>query len=174
MCLTEESKKRYKEYLEELARKKSNEIFSNGGSDHAIVLYEVLLDNTKKDIRIFCEEGISSIWQSPEVKNALLKFLSQQDSSIKILIENKGNDGFDIIKDNDNVEIRHIDADGIAKIHNHFDNNNCNFAVFDKDMFRYEYDKRGYKAYGSFNDKEIADSMIKLFDSIWEVTKAAS
>lgn len=169
MCLTEESKKRYRDFLRELAQKKSNEIFSNGGKDHAIVLYQILLENTQKCVRIFCEAGVSAVWQDSELQDYLKNFVEKKDSKLRILVESHHADSFSAIRQlNDaDVEIRHISADGLKRIHEHFDNDNCNFAVFDTDKYRYEYDKKAYKAYGSFNRPAIAETMIQLFDEVY-------
>ena len=169
MCLTEESKQKYREFLEKLAKNKSKELFSNGGKDHAIVLYQVLLDHASGEVHIFCEEGVSEIWQDEGVKKALLNYLAKDGSKLKILVENAGNAGFAEVREKyyDRVEVQHVSQQGLNIIHEHFDNRNCNFAVFDPNMFRYEYDKQGYKAYGSFNDEEISKSMIALFNRVW-------
>lgn len=53
MCLTEKEAKEYREYLEKLASVKSAEMFSNGGRDHAVVLYSVLLENACLHARFF-------------------------------------------------------------------------------------------------------------------------
>ena len=168
MCLTEELKERYRKFLEDLAQKHSGELFSNGGKDHAIVLYQVLLNHASGEVRIFCEEGISEIWQDKGVKKSLVDFISKDNSRVRILVENENDEGFAELKDNDKVTVCHISSEGLNKIYTYFDNDNCNFAVFDSNMFRFEYDKQDYKAYGSFNDEEISNSMKELFDEVWE------
>lgn len=167
MCLTEESKKRYRDFLEELAEKKSDEIFSNGGKDHAIVLYKILLDNSRQHVRIFCEAGVSNVWQDQQLQNSLQDYVAKDNTKLQILVEEVNEDAFASIKGLENVEISHVSDEGKRKIHEHFENNNCNFAVFDDDKYRYEYDKKAFKAYGSFNRPEIAKSMIKLFDDVY-------
>lgn len=170
MCLTQELKDRYRKFLEKLAKAKSGELFSNGGKDHAIVLYQVLLNHASGEVCIFCEEGVSEIWQNEGVWRSLREYVENTENQLKILVENPGDDGFADIRQLANVDVRHISQSGLDTIHGHFDNWNCNFAVFDPNMFRYEYDKQGYKAYGSFNDEEIYNSMKSLFERAWEMS----
>lgn len=167
MRITAESLKGYRKYLEGLASSHSPELFANGGKEHATILYDILLKHSNRMVRIFCEEGVSEIWQDESVQHALREFASKPGTTLQILVENQGDDGFAGVRMMENVTVRHATQEDISKVHSHFDNDNCNFAVFDDDKFRYEYDKRNYKAYGSFNDEEVSGTMIQLFDALW-------
>ena len=177
MCLTEESKRRYRQYLEDLANDKSpsDEIFSNGGKDHAIVLYQILLKHTKNEVRIFCEGGISEVWRDEGMHRSLIDYIEKENSdgqrpSLHILVEHDNPEAFEGIRGRENVHIRLVSEEGRSRIHRHFDNDNCNFAVFDEEKYRYEYDKQTFKAYGSFNRPVIARTMIDLFDEVWALS----
>ena len=50
----------------------------------------------------------------------------------------------------------------------HFKTDSCNFSVFDNEMFRFEYDVVNFKAYGSFNEPAIGQSMVALFDDCFD------
>lgn len=166
MCLTEKEAKDYREYLERLASQKSAKMFSNGGKDHAIVLYSVLLAHTKLKARFFCEGAMSEIWQSQTFRNSLVDALRRVDFSVEILTRNDAEPDFSWLPGElrDKVKISRVTDNNLEIINKHFQTNSCNFSVFDTEMFRYEYDVQNFKAYGSFNEPEVAQSMIELFD----------
>lgn len=164
MCLTPKEAKEYREYLLSLAQTHSSDIISNGGKDHAIVLYSVLLDNSQKDVRIFCQSGSSAVWKAPEFVEAMTRFLKRDNTSLKVLTSEKPTLD-SVFNELENVEIRHISPDAQQKIKNHFKNSKCNFAIFDADKYRYEYDFEHFKAYCSFNAPDVVKTMTDLFDS---------
>ena len=95
MCLTEKEAKEYREYLEKLASVKSAEMFSNGGRDHAVVLYSVLLENACLHARFFCESGMSAIWTHPTFKSALVNALRKADFKVDVLTRNQAEPDFE-------------------------------------------------------------------------------
>ncbi len=40
----------------------------------------------------------------------------------------------------------------------------CNFSIFDDDMFRFEYEPKGYKAYASFKEVGKVRELRRVFD----------
>lgn len=171
MCLTQEEKRKYEAFLKSLAKAKSPDLFSNGGVDHATLLYRILMENSKSHVRIFCEEGVSQIWSDESVRKAMKEFLKKKTEEspavMQVLVENPNDNGFDDLKAEGDITVIHATQEDRDRIHRHFKNDRCNFAVYDDNMFRYEYDKEKYKAYGSFNSPMVAKTMIALFDSIW-------
>lgn len=132
-----------------------------------MILYSVLLDNTDKEVRIFCQSGNSVVWNDKVFIDSLEKFLEKDGTSLKVLtagepaLASKWTD-------KENVKSYHIADGDKEKIYNHFRNRRCNFAVFDEMRFRYEYDCDKFKAYGSFNSPENSKLMIKLFDDAFK------
>ncbi len=164
MCLTPNEAKEYREYLLSLAETHSSDIISNGGKDHAIVLYSVLLDNSRNDVRIFCQSGSSAVWRAPEFIEAMNRFLKRDNTSLKVLTSEEPT--LDrTFRNQAKVEIRHISTDALRKIKDHFKNSKCNFAIFDTDKYRYEYDFEHFKAYCSFNAPDVVKTMTDLFDA---------
>lgn len=170
MCLTEKEAKEYREYLEKLASQKSKKMFSNGGKDHAVVLYSVLLQHTSLKARFFCEGGMSEIWQHPVFKKALVDALRKEDFEVCVLTRLHTTPNFSWLPDDlkKKITIKVASEANILKINEHFQTDSCNFSVFDKDMFRFEYDVMNYKAYGSFNEESVGNSMVSLFDECFD------
>lgn len=169
MCLTEQEAKEYREYLEELARDKSSKMFSNGGMEHAVVLYSVLLKHTKMKARFFCEGGMSVIWQHPVFRSALVDALRKDDEFRVYILRRHRTDvspDFSWLPEHlrEKIEVRTVTESGLERINEHFHTTSCNFSVFDNEKFRFEYDVENYKAYGSFNEASVGESMISLFD----------
>lgn len=75
----------YRKSLESLSRENSSLIISNSGESHAVVLYSVLLDATRKSVRIFCQSGDSIVWHDPVFRNAMEKFLCKDGVDLKVL-----------------------------------------------------------------------------------------
>lgn len=156
--------KSYERYLRRLAENDSTDIISNGGRKHAAVLYSVLLDNTRNEIRIFCQSGASDVWHDPKFEESMTRFFERNpQASLKVLTPGEPalDSKWTIRK---NVTAFHLLESDKKKIYDHFRNNRCNFAVFDSKRYRYEYDRDDFKAYGSFNDPKIAREMVELFD----------
>lgn len=163
----------YEDYLKMLAAENSDTIVSNGGKDHAVILYSVLLDNTERQVRIFCQSGDSAVWKDSKFTSSLRSFLDRSDDvSLHVLTAHEpalSREWTDSYKEK--VEAFQIPAESKEKIYKHFRNNKCNFAVFDEKRYRYEYDCNAFRAYGSFNSPETSRQMIDLFD---EAFSAAS
>lgn len=170
MCLTEKEAREYREYLERLAKDKSPKMFSNGGKDHAVVLYSVLLEHTNDIARFYCEGGTSVIWRDPEFKSAIAKALEKTDFEIKILTRNASVPDFSWLPEasRNRIVVKSATQAGISQINSHFQTSLCNFSVFDTEKFRFEYDVENYKAYGSFNEETVGISMTNLFDQCFD------
>lgn len=169
MCLTPKEANEYREYLLGLAKTNSHDIISNGGKDHAIVLYSVLLDHTEKDVRIFCQSGSSAVWKAPEFIDAMTRFLNRENTSLKVLTAEEPSLDSDFVK-RDNVEVCRITTSAQKKIKDHFKNSKCNFAIFDSTKYRYEYDFEYFKAYCSFNAPDVVKTMTDLFDASFQAS----
>lgn len=165
--------KRYVEYIERLAREKSSEIFTNGGIEYASELMAVLFRNTEKEARIFCQGFKPELITTQPYWDALQTYLSDKKKTLKVLVESgdyiqerpiqllreKMED-----RDDDTIQLRIVSAEDRQKIYDGLDGTPCNFAIFDDNKFRFEYEPKGYRAFGSFNHPANAGVLIKLFD----------
>lgn len=159
-----EDLKGYENFLRKLAENDSSTIISNGGKDHAVILYSVLFDNTDKEVRIFCQSGNSEVWQDPVFIEALDKFLEKPGTDLKVLTAGEPSLA-SRWTDKGNVDAFHIQEADKELIYTHFRNRKCNFAVFDKKRYRYEFNCDEFKAYGSFNAPEDSNEMAEMFDA---------
>lgn len=170
----EEMLKEYEEYLLDLAKNDSKEVFTNGGIKHASVLMSVLLQNTKKCACIFSEGFCPDVIQDPYLaelhnyladKNKSLKILLESDKYIKeaplvlILQEKSRRTAVD-----GTIEVRLITKEDRETIFSELRCKQCNFSIFDQRMYRFEYDPKNYKAYGSFNHEKNSQYLLNLFD----------
>lgn len=168
----------YRQYLEELAAKKSNILFSNGGKEYASILMSVLFDNTSKEAVIFCEGFGPELVRSDDYWKALTKYLSE-GKNLKVLLNNTCHLEDEPIKklfeekrereDPESIQIKTITPEGRQQIEEQFNGSINNFAVFDTEKFRLEYDPAEYTAFGSFNRPEDAHLLRELFDRVFNL-----
>lgn len=164
----------YENYLKELAAKGSEEIFTNGGIKHASVLMSVLLSSTTDQALIFSEGFCPDIIQEPYL-SALERYADNKQRGLKILLESDEYVDANPIKricekskeragGDKRIEIRMIREDDKMRIFNSLKCAQCNFSVFDGRMYRFEYDPKHYKAYGSFNHQRNSAFLTNLFN----------
>ncbi len=164
----------YENYLNELVAKGSGEIFTNGGIKHASVLMSVLLRSTSDQALIFSEGFCPDIIQDPYL-SALMSYADNRQRGLKILLES--NEYVDanpirLIREKSRqraegdkrIEIRLIRENDKMRIFKALKCAQCNFSVFDGRMYRFEYDPKHYKAYGSFNHERNSAFLTNLFN----------
>lgn len=170
--------KRYVNYIEGLAKKNSSEQFTNGGVEYASQLMAVLFRYTEKEARVFCQGFKPNLIETEPYWGALQNYLNDKKKKLKVLVETdeykdgeprillqqkkteRGNDG--------SISIRLINEEDKNNIYNSFSGKPCNFAVFDDNKYRFEYEPNGYRAFGSFNHKENSEKLISLFDKAFD------
>lgn len=171
----------YEEYLRELIRTGSGEIFTNGGLRHASVLMSVLLSQTRSKACFFSEGFSPEVIQDPYLSE-LKKFLEKKDIEISILLETDKYIGDEplamILKERSSrlkgqgiIDVRLITEEDKKHICNELNCKQCNFSVFDQKMYRFEYEPKYYKAYGSFGNEENCRLLGKLFDEAFHNAK---
>lgn len=164
--------KRYQEYLENLAKKCSNEIFSNAGKNHASILMAIMFENTKKEARIFCEGFKADLIHTEPYFSALENYLKDEKNELSVLVESDNyihEEPICLLKSyrekGASIELKKIRETDKEKIFKELNTQHCNFAVFDNDKFRLEYEPEEYKAMGSFNQPEKCKTLIDLFNN---------
>lgn len=165
--------KEYREYLERLAESNSTDMFSNGGIKHASILLSIFFQNTNSAARVYCSQGFKSelVWYG------LKDYLNDPKHKLFVLIENQDcfkDELFTIIEEkkdkNDAIQVRQISEDGKKLIADRLGKATCSFAVFDDDKFRFEYDPKNLKSFGSFYQPDKCEILIKLFDSAFALS----
>ena len=176
----EQMLRRYVEYIERLAREKSPEIFTNGGIEYASQLMAVLFKNTEKEARIYCEGFKPALITTSPYWEALQDYLNESGKSLKVLVESNqyaNDEPIRLLKEkikernDDSIQIKVVSEDNRKRIYDSFDGTPCNFAVFDDNKFRFEYEPSGYRAFGSFNHPSNAKYLKKLFDEVFAVSE---
>ena len=180
----------YKDFLEDLASNQSSNVFSNGGIEYASILMSVLFNNTKKIARVYSHgfkpELITTepYWsslknyianpyhtlyvlvQTNEYVNAEpLMLLKKAQQERKRRIESDEKDNI-VNKKYGDIIVKMISEESKDRIIEKY-GEECNFAVFDDNKFRYEYDPRQFKAYGSFNQPDNCQKLKDFFDEIF-------
>lgn len=168
----------YQDYLNQLAKNGSDEIFTNAGIHHASILMATMFKYTQKRIRMYCT-GLKPelITTSPYFDEFKKLFNSDNiEKDIQIMIEEesyKDQEPFNIVKQAkqrfpEKIQVRLIKEEDRTYINKRLEFPHCNFAIFDEAKFRLEHDPECYKAIGSFNHKEWADLLIDLYDKAYD------
>ena len=152
-------------------------MFSNGGIEYASILMSVLLNHTNDIARIYCQGFKSELITTQPYWTELKKYLEKPHHKLFVMVQNSdhvnepplqllhkikqeriknGQDG--------TIEMRMITTKGKEMITREY-GEDCNFAVFDNNKFRYEYDPENFRAHGSFNQPETCEKFITLFDN---------
>ena len=165
---------RYVAYIKGLAKDKSPEMFTNGGIEYASQLMAVLFQSTKKDARLFCRGFRPDLIRKEPYWGALNAYLQDDSKRLHVLIETKdalNDEPMNLLRQtkerrgDDTVDFRIIKEEDRQRMFDGLNGTPCNFAVFDNDKFRFEYDPDGFKAFGSFNHEKNCSVLITLFDN---------
>lgn len=175
-----ESLDEYRTYLENLAAQKSPTLFSNGGKDYASILMSILLKNTTHSVHMFCEGFKPDLIKQHDYWEALTEYLNQKDKELHVIVNTNSycdqlplQTLFNVqrARGNDSIQVRLISEEGREKIKKQFNGALNNFAVFDKNMYRLEYEPSDYKAFGSFNDPKDSELLLNLFNEVFNLSK---
>lgn len=182
---------KYITYLKKLISEKSSDIFSNGGIEHASILMSFMFSNTQKKIRMYSTKLNPKLTSTQPYLDALKKVAGNIVGTIdpndpkyprnpiefKLLVDQMpdgaDNEACNILTEK-GVKIVEIKDNARQMICNRLSLNPCNFSVFDDDKFRIEIDPVDYKAIGSFNDRDVAETLIELFDEAYRISEQNS
>lgn len=173
MAEKKEFLERYANYIKELAAKKSPQLFTNGGIEYASQLMAVLFENTEKEARVFCQGFKPELITTDPYWEALQAYLNKEGNKLQVLVETAdyaNEQPLMLLKEkmkereDNSIQVRVASNDTIKEIYGKLSGDPCNFAIFDDNKFRFENDPSGYKAFGSFNRKDYAGVLIRIFD----------
>ncbi len=176
MCKQQDIFDDYKTFLKNLAKTGSSKLFTNGGKEYASILMSVLLDNTNSVVRIFSYGFRPDLVSTPEYKQALKRFLETPYKEIRVMVETGeavDQEPIRMLKEAyqsspDRVSLKLITPEAREDLISQLGGGHRNFAVFDNEKYRMEYDPDDFKAFGSFNDVETCSRLISLFDGAFE------
>lgn len=160
----------YKNAVTNIAAKGENNLLHNAGNDHALIIFENIFKNAKKEILISAHD-----LTNPEVSNkeeyisSLLSFLDHNvDSKLYILVS-------DFQESYKNFDLYKKLANSIAYKENRVKIKNSNgfqftsggstvhFCVADERMYRLETDIQKRTAICNFGDEETANKLANAF-----------
>lgn len=176
MCRQQDIFNDYKAFLKNLAKTGSSKLFTNGGKEYASILMSVLLDNTNSVARIFSYGFRPDLVSTEEYKQALERFLSSSYKEVMVMVESDeaiDKEPIRMLKeayqrDSHRVSLKLITPEDRKDLIEKLGGGHRNFAVFDNDKYRMEYDPDDFKAFGSFNDVETCARLTLLFDNAFE------
>ena len=76
----------YKQVLNDLANKASEEFINNSSVDHAAAMIEVLF-NANEKVRILTDSLCSDVYDRSEIKDAVEKFMKVESNTIDIVMQ---------------------------------------------------------------------------------------
>lgn len=164
---------KYREYVEDLAKKKSSETFTNAGKEHASILMSILFRYTDNEARIFCEGFKPELIMTQPYWSALNDFLKKENNKLSIMVETNQyihEKPFELLQENKErrnnatIEVRLINEEDKKYIFDQLNTEHCNFAIFDNNKFRLEYIPENYQAIGSFNQPQTCQKLTTMFD----------
>lgn len=168
---------KYREVLEDMARKHSSEPFTNKGKEYASILMSVLFQNTEHQVRMFAYGFRPDLIMTPPYWNTLKEYINDTDKPINVLVETN-----EFVKEEPmrflanakergrkNINVRLISEEQKKQIQEKMaPYAHCNFSVFDDNMYRMEFEPEEFKAFGSFNDKKECERLIGIFDNAYK------
>ena len=164
----------YKEAVEYFANNKVDNVLSNSGNEHAIV---ILTTYSKPQKEIFaCMHKIYFLIKmllqfSPSYIESLRKFLSKERTNLRIVLRdydeiNSCNCLRDVLKQySSKIELRK-NRRGEVKI----GENSVHFCIADGRMYRVEYDTDTRKARCNFNDENAVSKYQTVFNQLFEAS----
>jgi len=159
--------KKYNEMVRDFADQKSEDLIPNSGLEHAEVLVKNIFSHASNEVRIFTGRLNPSVYGTPEVIKSITGFLHDgTDRKIKILLQDidpnklgdfKKNHLYKLCKEwPDSCEIKTTDSE----LQSHF-------VVMDDNGYRIEPDKSEPVGIGCFNDKDLSERLVTLFDGLF-------
>jgi hypothetical protein len=143
----------YQIRVQQRATTDSDQPFSNKGLEHAAVVMRELFLKAQRSIYLFANNFDSSFYGRPEMLDAIESFLRQNDSVLKIGLEN--------ISVTDNLTLHSLCKNyprkiEIAYFSNTTDIGENHFCIVDDKAYRLETDHDTKKAIVCFNDPSFA------------------
>ncbi len=173
----------YRKLLRFFAEKGSNRMFPNDSKNHASVVLETIYDFSKEKVRIYTDKMSGSFSSDEKAIKALYNFLSKQNTSVEILVEddslvkNKNSDFYKkIINFDENKKNRIITKKSNQNFKNSLKSFSKNGEIFyftlgDKSMYRLqaidknEQQEKLYSAFVCFNDTISVSKISEIFDT---------
>lgn len=160
----------YAEKIFQLAKDKTDEVFYNSSSEHAIIVHQALVQNAENYVYIFSSSMCSEVSNNQEYVDMVNKFLADsQNHKIKIILTDYSEDFLNnpiakvLAKYSRQVEIKRYDGQVMYK------KQPAHFTVSDDRAFRLETDIEKRMAFGNFNSPTQAKDLKNIFDKVFSL-----
>jgi len=152
-----------------LSEKSWNLEFNNRDMLHGAIVMSQIFITAKSNINIFAGDFNGDICGKTMYQHSLKKAVQDNDVKVKIVFEEMPREespGLKLIKsllatNPENIQIKILNDDfkkpGNNEALNHF-------TIADDLIFRYEIDKKNYKAFCNFDDKKLAEKLKANFE----------
>lgn len=167
----------YKEAVRRYAADKTDYLFHNEGSDHALIICSAMFENATSCIRIAANKLYNDeVVNQEEYISNMRHFLDRKGSKLKILISNRptkdevtnGSCFYSMLYQHPAYREGRIEIkDGQGKSFHDRQGNTIHFCTGDTNMYRLENDVKERKAIANFNDEKSTGNLIKVFDDVF-------
>ena len=163
----------YAEKIFQLAKDKTDEVFYNSSSEHAIIVHQALVQNAESYVYIFSSSMCSEVSNNTEYVEIVKNFLSNnQNHNIKIILTDYSEDfpkspiAEVLAKHSKQVEIKKYDGKVM------YNGNPVHFTISDDRAFRLETNIEKRMAFGNFNSPHQAKGLKEIFNTIFSSSDA--
>lgn len=164
----------YTEAVEYFANNKVDNVLSNSGNEHAVVIFANMFKTAERNVclyakDIFSVENVVSV--SPLYMESLRKFLDKGDTKLRIVLKDYDEvTSCNILRDmlkqyTSKIELRR-NKRGEVKI----GDNSVHLCIADGRMYRVEYDTESRKARCNFNDINAVSKYQTVFNQLFEAS----
>lgn len=160
----------YRNDVERLAQERSGEPFYNSSIDHAAVIIEKIFRHAKSDVSIISKSLDGRVFGQGEVTQEVEGYLSDASRKVRILMEDEPSvlsEGHPFVRALKNhpqsYEVRLLSNKARPYVDYHF-------TLADDDSYRFEPDKKEWVAVAAFGDRQGAERLRSVFDSLWAMS----
>lgn len=179
--LTPDERQELEKYSSEIKILADNDIsvqFKNEGRYHAAIVLANIFNKAKKDIKIFAGDFNGDVSGLSPYLTALYNALLQGNKKLEIIFEHQPKKDSKALKllqtfkeihthiKND-ITISVAAQSSLESLKKQIKNNiTIHFTLGDDQMYRFEVDTKGYKAYCNFDDIALTSKLNTLFDTL--------
>lgn len=163
----------YDQFVRKLADEGSELTVKNSSESHALSILRAIFANAKESIYIYSDRLSQKVYNDPQLVESLKEFVAKGNiRTLKVLVRDEvdgastgSNLFFKTLKSQDAESglLKRMEAGNPLKSFN-------NFVVSDNRMFRLEVDADKANAYCSFNNPELSQKLVSIFDGSFSLS----
>ncbi len=168
----------YKEAVRRYAAEKTDYLFHNEGSSHALIICSTLFENATSYVRIAANKLYNDeVVNQSEYISSMCHFLDREGTRLRILVSNRPSKEevtnescfYSMLYHHPAYEEGRVEIkDGQGKSFRNKQGNPIHFCTGDEHMYRLENDIKDRKAIANFNDEKATDNLNKIFDKVFD------